>query len=322
MPPAGADASFMLVEVERSAWAATENDLAAREDGAGSDDEGAGQGRVSSCAICLDQMDPGTSIRMKCGHCLHTKCALISERHAILEKGLHVCPECRGLVSFVRTTFFSDGREMLCLDTSASTSPAATAPGTAAGEAVGSSGPGQPPHQPEPVGEHDQSVPLLDAAGVTRDGPGLQALIKSNAILQRTISTMLDVRLEDYAVGVRGPPPCAHPAGLDPSCAETELPRPPEKSAPAVVRHQVNMQEFQDEIIMMQTLVEQEHQLQRKQLINQRRRFWIGVTMFLVMKLVLLIMLFLTAPGKGNGTGTPKRPPEKAAVKPSPQRVV
>jgi len=303
--------SFVLVEVERGMWRASESDLA-RNAGVVSGEE------EHSCAICLEHMDSQSSVVMRCGHCIHIKCALISERHEILDKALHLCPECRGDVSFTRVIFVSAGRQVLRLDTSnAGARPAAWA------DDAGRVAPGHPQEtenqnlrevQTRPT-ESEDFLPIFNAAGVTMDGQGLQNLMKSSTTLQVALSKMLDVRLEDFKLGVskgvvrRG----AEPARLDnmdlqssrrEGCDTAHAP-----GVPAVVRYQVPMAEFRAELMTEQQLLAEEHQAQRKALLNQRRRFWIGVSIFMVMKVILLILLMMTQ-GPSNGPGTPKRPPD------------
>ena len=71
--------SYVLVEIERRMWPSTLEDIT-RTNG----DEG-----VATCAICLDLMNADSCVTLPCKHCLHIKCAQMSERYAILDQGTY-----------------------------------------------------------------------------------------------------------------------------------------------------------------------------------------------------------------------------------------
>ena len=103
-----ANDSVVLVELERRIWSATDAEIKRVK----------GEAEEATCAICLDNMQAESSVRMECGHCSHTSCALASERHAILNRSHFRCPECRCAVSLVCATFLAGGHAISRLNTS------------------------------------------------------------------------------------------------------------------------------------------------------------------------------------------------------------
>jgi len=102
--------SVVLMEIERHMWPSTSEDIKRTR----------GEHAEASCAICLEDMQAASCVRLSCGHCMHTACAQASERHGLVDKGIYRCPECRGAVSCLRAVFCAHSIELLRIPAAAS----------------------------------------------------------------------------------------------------------------------------------------------------------------------------------------------------------
>jgi hypothetical protein len=102
----------VLMEIERHMWPSTSEDIK----------KARGEHAEAICAICLEDMEAASCVRLSCGHCMHTACAQASERHGLVDKGIYRCPECRGAVSCLRAVFCAHSIELLRIPAAASSS--------------------------------------------------------------------------------------------------------------------------------------------------------------------------------------------------------
>ena len=109
--------SYIVLKVERHVWNASEEDLELARTRYADSTDTSGKDDGVACAICFEKMQVDACVSLLCGHCFHKTCAQKSERHAMLEKGLYECPECREQVSHVGSILISKGEEVLRLDT-------------------------------------------------------------------------------------------------------------------------------------------------------------------------------------------------------------
>ena len=68
------------------------------------------------CAICLESMENGQGVMLRCGHTFHKACSAESERVDMRDGGRWRCPECRALISFLRVRAGKPGQEKTLID--------------------------------------------------------------------------------------------------------------------------------------------------------------------------------------------------------------
>jgi len=302
--------SFIEIQLERRMWLATEVEVVKTSE----------EHSVATCSVCLDEMEAESTVRMQCGHCIHVKCAQVSERYAILDKHVFQCPECRGIVSFVRAIFHGNGQKLFCLHVSSLLHFRES--GLDDEAVVMSDIPGS---IEDHVRQEEQEPPImpvrlnlaLQTAGMSVAG-GLTPLFKASTILTGAVKVMLDVSVELFHLSPRD---CIVKDGVEHTQAEqasvlgtggdTSL------GAPYVSRHKVLMADYERELYSV-THDHQQHCEQLRREVRQQEtrsiiRYRAGLILILGVKIALLVYFLLASPAAslGTGTGTPKRPSSK-----------